>query len=611
MNQFSTRQIIIGGIMVLVFLIYIGRLFYIQIIDPTYKYSAENNSQRYVTQYPARGLIFDRKGKLLVSNMAAYDLMVNRRGLKAFDTLELATILGLDLDQFDKILFKIKNNNDYIFKSAQFLSQLSDSTYALLQEKLYKFPGFFVQPRTLRTYNVNIAAHLFGYVGEVDSAIIKKNPYYKIGDYIGMSGLEKAYEPELRGKKGVNIFLVDVHNRVKGSLQNGRFDTAAVMGKNVTCTIDADLQRFGEMLMHNFHGSVVAIEPSTGEVLALISTPNYDPNLLVGRVRSKNYNFLRQDPNLPLFNRAVMPKYPPGSTFKLVNALIALKENVVTTEDKFYCYQGYTAGPIHVACHIHPTPLDMRHGIQNSCNAYFDNVFRRIIENPEFPKTADAYSEWRKYVLTFGFGKKLNTDFPNELASFIPTSSFYDKIYGRNGWKSLTILSLAIGQGEIGVTPLHLANLSATVANRGFYYIPHTVKKIEGLDTINSRFTEKHYTAFDSSYYRPIVDGMYLAVNDGGTAWDAAVKGLDICGKTGTAQNPHGEDDNSIFIAFAPKDHPKIAISVYIEYGGFGATYAGPVASLMIEKYLTDSISRPYMIDYLKKARINYPISKK
>ncbi len=610
MNQYSTRQYFIGAIIIIVFFIFLSRLFYIQIIDEEYKYSADNNSQRYVTQYPSRGLIYDRKGRLIVCNEAAYDLSLNRQELKPFDTVELSKILGLEVDQFKRLLNKIKSNKEYIFKTAPFLNQLSDSTYALLQEKIYKFPGFFVQPRTLRKYNKKIAAHLFGYVGEVDSSIIKKNAYYHIGDYIGMSGMEKAYEEKLRGKKGVNIYLVDVHNRVKGSFQNGRFDTAAIVGKNLISTIDAELQEYGEKLMRNFKGSIVAIEPSTGEILAMVSSPTYDPQLLVGRVRSKNYSLLKQDPRLILFNRAIMPKYPPGSTFKLINAMIGLKKGTANLESTFPCYLGYTAGNVHVNCHQHPSPLNLVHAIQYSCNAYYTNEFRHIIDNPNFSDVADALDDWRNYVISFGFGHKLDTDIPNEVTGSIPNSQYYNKIYGKNGWRSLTIYSLGIGQGEIGITPLQMANYAATISNKGYYYIPHTIKKIEGYDTIDHRFYQRHYVSIDSGYFKPIIDGMEMAVNgpNGGTATGAAIQNIIVCGKTGTAQNPHNEPDHSIFIAFAPKEKPKIAIAVYIEFGGFGATHAVPVASLMIEKYLCDSISasRKWLEEFILSSKIQY-----
>ena len=609
MNPYSVRQIIIGGIFTLVFFIYLIRLFYIQIIDNTYKLSADNNSQRYVTQYPSRGLIFDRNGKLMVCNEAAYDIMINPQELRAFDTTEFSSVLGISKEQVYDGISKAKAYSHY--KSSPFMYQISNYTYAVLQEKLYKFPGFYVQPRTLRKYNIKMAAHLFGYVGEADSSTIKKNTYYQLGDYVGMSGMEKAYEKELRGKKGVNIFLVDVHNRVKGSYQNGRFDTASVVGKNLISSIDADLQEYGEKLLRNFKGSIVAIEPSTGEILALISNPGYDPQLLVGRERSKNYNVLRLDPQLPLFNRAVMPKYPPGSTFKLINGLIGIREGVITTESRFGCFGGYTAGAVHVACHVHPSPYDFREAIQHSCNGYFCNVFRKIIDNQKYNNRDIAYDKWRKMVLSFGYGQKLNSDCPNEIGGNIPSSKYYNKIY-RNSWNSLTVISLSIGQGELGVSPLHLANLAATIGNKGYYYTPHTVKKIEGIDTIDSRFTTKHFTAFDSAEFNPIIDGMFAAVNgpNGGTATIAAVKDLDICGKTGTAQTTKGQEDNSIFIAFAPRKNPKIAITVYIEKGGFGATYAAPLASLLIEKYLKDTCSRPDLEKYILNSKIYYPDKK-
>jgi penicillin-binding protein 2 len=605
MNQYSTRQYIIAGIFLSVFFIFLIRLFYIQIIDSTYKYSAENNSQRYVINYPARGLIYDRHHKLLVSNKAAYDLMVNPQELREFDTASFCKILNINKEYVDKTLKKIIDYSRY--KSSPFLFQVSDTTYAELQEKLYLFPGFYVQARTLRQYQYPIAAHLFGYVGEVDSSVIKKDDYYQMGDYIGMSGLEKSYEEQLRGEKGVNILLVDVHNRVKGSLQNGKLDRPAILGKNLVSSIDADLQNYGEKLIKNFRGSIVAIEPKSGEILAIVSNPTYDPSLLVGRERTKNFIDLRNDKSNPLFYRAIMSKNPPGSTFKLLNALIALQTGVATPATTFGCYRGYTAGPVHVNCHVHPSPLDMSHSIQHSCNAYYSAVFRKIIDDQKLPRN-DAYDVWRKLIMSFGLGQKIHTDIANELGGNIPSSKYYDRIY-RKSWSSLTVVSLGIGQGEIGLTPLQLANVACAIANRGYYYVPHVVKQIEGIDTIDQRFTKKNQTLINTEYFNTVVDGMYMAVNGpgGGTATGAAVKGLDVCGKTGTAQNPHGED-HSIFIAFAPKDNPKIAISVYIENGGFGATIAVPLARLMIEKYLTDSISLPYYEQYLETKKINYPV---
>jgi penicillin-binding protein 2 len=608
-NQYVNRYYLISGIFIAVMVIYLIRLFYMQIIDSSYKYSSENNSQRYVTLYPSRGLISDRNGKIIVSNRAAYDLMVNPQELRAFDTTEFCSILNITPEYVRTTIQKARSYSKY--KSSPFLYQISDSMYGLFQEKLYKFPGFYVQPRTLRYYEKKTAAHLLGYVGEVDSSDIRKDPYYQMGDYIGMSGIERAYEKELRGIKGAKIYLVDVHNRIKGSLAEGKFDKPSYPGKNITSTIDLDLQMYGEKLIKNFRGGIVAIEPSTGEILVLVSNPSYDPQLLVGRNRATNFIQLRDDPSNPLFNRALQSKNPPGSTFKLLNALVGLQTGAITPESSFSCNRGYTVGIVHVGCHIHPSPLDLVAGIQNSCNAYFCNVFRRIIDNPKEKNKETAYTHWRNLVMSFGLGQKINTDLPHEVGGNIPSLEYYNKIY-RNSWNSVTIISLSIGQGEIGVTPLQLANMAAAISNRGYYYIPHSVKLIEGKDSIDSRFKQKQYTAFDTSLFKIVIEGMYRAVNGpgGGTALNCAVPGLDICGKTGTAQNPHGED-HSVFIAFAPRNNPKIAISVYIENGGFGATVAVPIASLMIEKYLKDTISRPWYEDYLKNKYINYSNKKK
>jgi penicillin-binding protein 2 len=482
---------------------------------------------------------------------------------------------------------------------------MSAVTYARLQEKLYKFPGFYVQSRTLRKYNYKVAAHLLGYVGEVDQKIIEKNPYYKARDYIGTTGLERTYEEDLRGKKGVNILLVDVHNRVVGSYLEGKYDTTAVVGSDLTTSLDAELQQYAEYLMQKMHGSVVAIEPSTGEILVMASMPTYDPSLLVGRVRRRNFgNLLMDTINKPLFDRAVMAVYPPGSTFKLINGMIGLQEGILEPSNMYGCAMGYHAGSLTVGCHRHPSPLDLEHGIQHSCNAYFCHVFRNTLDNKQYPSVADAYNMWRYHVLSFGFGKKLGTDLPNELNGYIPDVAYYDRYHGKGRWKSLTVVSLSIGQGELGITPLQMANMAATIANRGYYYTPHLVKKIKGKEDINPKFREKHFTDIDTAYFTPTIEGMSLAVK-GGTATVARMPNIEVCAKTGTAQNPHGED-HSIFIAFAPRDNPKIAISVYVENGGFGATWAGPVASLLIEKYLTDTVTRPWLEERLLTFKSNY-----
>jgi penicillin-binding protein 2 len=588
-NPYADRRYTIGAIFLALFLIYLIRLFYIQVVDKSYKLSAQNNSQRHVTVYPARGMMYDRNGNLLVYNEAAYDLMIDPLQLKPFDTTELAKTLKVDSVFIRNNINQAKKYSRY--KPSVFLKQITSEVYAELQEKLYMFPGFYVQPRTLRKYTIPLAAHVLGYVGEADSAYIKKDSYYQMGDYVGISGIERSYEKELRGRKGVQILLVDVHNRVKGSFQEGRYDTTALSGKSLTCSLDARLQTYGEKLMRNKKGSIVAIEPSTGEILCLISSPGYDPSLLVGRVRAKNYYKLLTDPLKPLFNRALMAKYPPGSTFKPINALIGLQEGVITPASSFSCARGFSIGNLHMGCHAHPSPLDLRHGIGISCNAYFCNTFLRIIGNSKYNTTKDAYNDWRKYVMAFGYGQKLGTDFPNELAGNVPSAEYYDKLFGKDRWRGPTVLSLSIGQAELGVTPIQLANLASTIANRGYYYTPHVVKRIEGQDHIDSKYTTKHVVGIDPEYFDVIADGMELAVQ-GGTAHGAYMPNFKVCGKTGTAENPHGKD-HSIFMAFAPKENPKIAISVYVENAGFGATYAVPIASLMMEKYLTDTIKRP------------------
>ena len=601
MNPYAFRRYIIGVIIALTAFIYIIRLFYLQIIDVSYKYSAENNSRRLETQYPARGLIFDRNGKLMVYNEPAYDVMVTPNQLKPFDTVKLCHLLNITPDY---VVSNIAAAKDYSrFKPSIFLKQISARTYAGFQEKMYLFPGFFVQTRTLRKYSEPIAAHLVGYVGEVDDKIVAKDPYYKPGDYIGIGGIEKEYEKELRGHKGVKISLVDVHNRIVGSFQNGKYDTTAIVGADITSSVDMDLQEYAEYLMQHMLGSVVAIEPSTGEVLAMVSMPTYDPGLLVGRIRNENYLKLEKDSLKPLFNRAVMAKYPPGSTFKLINSLIGLKEGVVSQNTYYYCYQGFHFGNITVGCHIHPTPLNLIGAIQNSCNGYFCQEFRTIIDNPKYSDIDSSFDKWHDYVLSLGFGKKLYTDVPSELPGYVPTSDYYNKYFRKGGWKSLTIISLAIGQGELGTTLMQMANFSATIANRGYYYTPHVVKGIKGYK-LDKRFTEKHLTPFDTSYYNILIKGMYAAVNgpDGGTALIAKLPDIAICGKTGTAQNPHGAD-HSIFLCFAPKDNPKIAIAAYVENAGFGATWAAPIASLMIEKYLKDTISRPWLEQHVLSFR--------
>jgi len=607
LNITTDKKYIVSGIIILVFVVIIIKLFYIQVVDSRYKFSANNNVLRYITQYPARGLIFDRNGDLLVANQVVYDLMIVKNQVKPFDTLEFASMLGFTAEQVKDAFEQVRKQKGYSpRKSVVLLKQISDSSYARLQEVLYKYQGFEVQPRTVRTYPRRIAGHLFGYVGEVDESVVKEQPYYQQGDYIGINGIEKYYENELRGVKGVNIFMVDVHNRIKGPYEEGRFDSIAKVGKNLISTIDADLQEYGEKLMINKIGSVVAIEPKTGEVLAMISSPTYNPELLVGRDRADNFRNLQNDSLKPIFNRSIMALYPPGSTFKVVNALIGLQEEVLAPSTRYACYGRYTVGR-GVGCHNHSSPLDLEHSIAASCNTYYCHVFRNIIDKREFNSIEDGFNNWKQHVESFGYGNKLGIDLPNELKGIVPSVNFYNKYFRKGGWSSLTIISLSIGQGELGTTPLQMANLVSAIANRGHYYTPHIVKDIEGNDAIDHKYYEKHVTSVDSSYYKYIINGMDLAVNapagSGSTARIAAIPDVVVCGKTGTSQNPHGED-HSVFFAFAPKDDPKIAIAVYVENAGFGATWAAPIASLMIEKYLKDSISRPYLEEYLLKANL-------
>ncbi len=588
-DHFSDRKYIIGAMIMLPVLFFIIRLFILQVLDPSYQLSASSNVLRNVTQYPSRGLIYDRTGELLVYNEQAYDLMVVPAQLAPFDTAEFCSILEIDKEYVDTEIARAREYSR--FRSSVFLKQISALTYAVLQEKMYKFPGFYVQPRTLRKYPKDIAAHILGYVGEVDRRMIEENPGYVMGDYIGITGVEKTYEEELSGEKGVSRFLVDVHNRVMGSYQDGRFDAPAVVGNDITLSLDASLQAYGEKLMQNKIGSIVAIEPSTGEILSLVSTPTYHPELLVGRVRTRNFRQLSSDTLNPLFNRALMAHYPAGSTFKIVNGLIALQEGIIDDVTSQTCPGHYTVGRLTIRCRHHVTPVAMAAAIQVSCNTYFCHIFRDLLDHPKYGSVTAGFNVWRDHVRSFGLGERLDADFPNELRGFVPPATYYDRFYGENRWRSLQVVSLALGQGELSVTPIQMANITAAIANRGFYITPHILKDVANSD-IDPEFREKKYTTIDSIWFEPVIEGMYRAVHgpDGGTARIAQVQGLDICGKTGTAENPHG-DDHSVFLAFAPRNNPQIAIAVYVENAGFGATMAAPIASLMIEKYLNGEIA--------------------
>ena len=573
-------------------LILIGRLFVIQILDDSYKIDASNNSMVYSTIYPTRGIIYDRNGKILVGNRVAYDILVTPKEVTEFDTLALGEALGVPADFIrGKMAEYHKNRRRIGYQSVVMLKQLPPETYMRFAELSFKFPGFRGQPRSIRQYPYNAGGNLLGYVSEVDSRYIESHHgEYKAGDYAGMTGIEATCEKYLKGEKGYKIYLRDSRNRIESSYRDGEMDKEAIPGKDIVTTIDAELQHYGQTLMQNKVGSLVAIEPSTGEILALISSPGIDVDVLADI--GSHYNRILSDPLKPMFNRAVQASYPPGSVFKLVNALIGLQEGVVTPQTEYPCHRGYRYGNRKMGCHDHRSPLDMKESIMMSCNAYYCYVLRSILENPEYGSVSQALAKWDEYVSGFGFGRKLGSDFPSELGGDIPDPELYDRMYGKGRWKATNIISLSIGQGEIGCTPLHLANLCAIMANRGFYYIPHIIKSSEGVE-IDPKYTRRNYTMVDTSYFPAVVEGMYMAVNagfgSGATASIAAVEGLDICGKTGTAQNPHG-DDNSVFICFAPKDNPKIAVAAYIEHGSFGARWAAPIASLLTEKYLTRNI---------------------
>jgi penicillin-binding protein 2 len=593
MNQYRDRRYVFAVAIILVGLIFLVRLFQIQVIDKSYEQYALSNAQSVRVIYPARGLIYDRNGKIMVYNKAAYDIMVIPRMMETFDTTELCEILKISRDNVKERLNSAKSYSYRV--PSVFMKQVSYENAALLQEKMFQFPGLYVQTRTLREYTAPIASHALGYVGEVDQQILDNDPYYQLGDYIGVLGVEKAYEQYLRGEKGKTVFLKDVHNQTIESYQDGRLDVTVEVGKNLTTTLDMDLQAYGEKLMSPYVGSIVALEPSTGEVLALVSAPTYSPDLLVGRNLGTEYGKLAADTLDPLFNRALMAQYPPGSTFKTMMGLIGLQEQVITPKTEFHCYYGFYVGSIHTACHLHDSPLNLVEAVQNSCNTYFINVLKNTLQDVKFSNTADAYENWRNHLLSMGFTRPLGIELKNEQTGNIPTSDYFNRIYGEDHWNYLTVRSLAIGQGELLITPLQMANMSATLANRGYYITPHLVKKIEGEAGIDESYLEKHYTTINSSNYDPIVDGMDLVVNGGkgSTARNARIEGITVCGKTGTAENPHG-NDHSIFIAFAPKDDPKIAIAVYVENQGFGTTYAAPIASLMIEKYLTGEVKRTW-----------------
>ena len=596
------RMRVLQAVVLVIFGVIALRLAYIQLFDRRYVELAKANALRHVVEYPTRGEVFDRIGEFLVQSRECYDLMVvySEIDKAGFDTTRLCSVLGLPREKLERELAAARRWP----RAARLVMNFIPKEDKLRFDE-GNFRGFYTVYRTVRQYPRKVGGNLLGYVGEVNADMIRRNPSYKPGDYVGMSGVESAYEPLLRGRKGVRIQEVDTHGAIKGSYMNGMYDTLPESGKYLVSTIDARLQLFAEELMAGKVGAAVAIEPSTGEILMMVSSPTYDPDQMVGRERSKHYAEMVRNKRRPMFNRAVRAKYPPGSTFKLVQGLIGLQEGVLKPSDRHICNQGYSAGRLKMRCHAHPSPLDLRFAVSTSCNAYFCYVFRDILDNPKYGSVKEGFDVWRKYVESFGFGRKLGSDFLGEGNGYVPDRAYYDRVY-RGSWNSLTVLSLSIGQGELGCTPLQMANLAAIIANRGYYYIPHIVKKIEGQDSLDRRFYERHYTMVEPKYFEPIVEGMWRGVHVDGTSRMARLDGWDVCGKTGTAQNPHGRD-HSTFLSFAPKDNPKIAISVYVENGGFGATTALPIASLLEEYYLTDTVKRPQLVEYIKNMKIYYP----
>lgn len=591
MNSFFVRRYVIAGIFITIILILLAKLFYIQIIDKEYSIYATKNVLRKVKVYPARGPILDRNGKILVENVPSYDIMVTPKEVKPFDTTEFCKLLNIDKDEFNRRMQKAIKYSRAL--ASPFEKQISIQTFASLQERLSEFPGFTAITRYLRTYPDSVAAQFLGYIGEVNDREIKQSGgRYQPGDYIGITGVERSYEDVLRGQVGITNQVVDSHGVAKGSYANGALDTPAVPGARLISSLDIRIQKLGEQLMKGKLGSIVAIEPSTGEILCFVSSPTYDPNLMVGRDRGNNAaKMMFEDPYDPLLIRPIQAYYPPGSSFKPLSALVAMQNNIITPQTDYDCRGVYWAGNHPVRC-FH----NEQHGIVNldravaeSCNGYFSMVFERIINSHGAKNTDATFDDWRNKVAKFGLGSRLGLDMPNEGHGFLPTAEHYDKIYHAGGWRSSTVVSLAIGQGELLATPLQLANVECTIANRGYYYKPHLIKAIGEKDVTKEEYTKRNYVGIDSSYFKPVIDGMQSVV-DHGTAAGSRISGIIMCGKTGTADNPHGKP-HSVFVAFAPRNNPKIAIAVIVENGGQGADAAAPIASFIVEKYLKDSIT--------------------
>lgn len=592
-KDYSSRSTVIIAMVVVVALAYIVRLAHLQLFSDEYERSADRNAQHVKTIYPERGILYDRNGEVMVYNSVYYDLMVTTREMKNLDTLSFCRHLGISIEDFDKRMKEIRNrriNPGYSSYTPQvFMPQLSMEACAPLQEHLFNYPGFSLQKRSLRSYSRPVAAHALGYVGEVNRRDLENDAYYAVGDYSGRSGIERMYEEKLRGEKGKEFYLRDVHGRIKGRFANGNKDVPPVPGKDLTLSLDADLQAYAESLMQNKRGAVVAIEPSSGEILCYVSAPTYDPALLVGNGSSEHYRALSDSPYKVFLNRPIQSFYPPGSTFKTLQALVLLQEGIITPQTKYACHQGYSFAGMKLGCHSHESPMSLAPSIATSCNAYFAAAYRAMVDDEKYGSSQASMQVWRNHVRSFGYGEKLGVDIAYEQSGFIPDENFYDKLYGKRGWKGATIISNSIGQGEILATPMQIANLCAIIANRGWYYTPHMVKAIEG-EPLDPRFTTPHRVSVDSVHFQPIVEGMRAAVTESfGTSRGVAVPGIEVCGKTGTAQN--AGVDHSIFMCFAPKENPQIALLVFIENGGFGATWAVPMASLLLEQYLKGDIA--------------------
>lgn len=586
------RKYVISGFIIVIAIIYLIRLFGLQINNDKYKEYADSNAFLKKTIYPSRGIIYDRNGELIVYNQPAYDVMIIPRDVQGFDTLDFCKTLNITKEDLLKRFTDMKDrtiNPGYSSYTPQrLISHLSVEDYGRLQEKLYRYPGFFIQKRILRQYNHLTAANLLGNIREVNAKDIENDSYYQAGDYCGDVGVEKSYEKYLRGKKGVEVLIRDARGRIQGKYENGINDIAPISGKDIKLSIDVELQKYAESLMTNKIGAVVAIEPATGEILALVTSPTYDPTLLVGRNRGKNYKELAKDKHKPLFNRALMAAYPPGSTFKPSQGLILLQEKIVSVGTPYPCSKGYVSGGLKVGCHPHSSPITLKPALETSCNAYFCWGFKALIDKrSKYGSTANAFEVWKNHLVSLGFGYRLGVDLSSESRGFLPNANWYSDRYGENHWSANTIISVSIGQGEILATPLQIANLCATIANRGWFITPHIVKEVKD-SVLPEELLKKRYPTIDRKHYKTIVDGMRMAVTNG-TCKKADLDDIEVCGKTGTAQNPHGRD-HSAFIGFAPYNNPKIAVCVYVENAGFGAAYGVPIGSLVIEKYLTDTI---------------------